>query len=122
MLSPGIIYLEGFYSQMKMPSAFPSMRYVDPFTTLVYGQFVQNMCCRIIKNLRKYDHISDAVKDLHWLKIPQHIHFKILVTIYQCVSGMAPQFLINLLDLNFTRNNLRSNTQGKLPIPRCSLV
>ena len=24
-------------------------------------QIVQNMCCRIIKNLRKYDHISDAV-------------------------------------------------------------
>ena len=33
-------------------------------------QIVQNMCCRIIKNLRKYDHISDAMKDLHWLKIP----------------------------------------------------
>ena len=28
-------------------------------------QIVQNMCCRIIKNLRKYDHISDAMKDLH---------------------------------------------------------
>ena len=28
-------------------------------------QIVQNMCCRIIKNLRKYDHISDVEKDLH---------------------------------------------------------
>ena len=28
-------------------------------------QIVQNMCCRIIKNLRKYDHISDAMKDLY---------------------------------------------------------
>ena len=56
---------------------------------------VQNMCCRPIKNLRKYDHISDAMKDLHWLKIPQCIQFKILVTIYQCVNGMAPPFVIN---------------------------
>ena len=28
-------------------------------------QIAQNMCCRIIKNLRKYDHISDSMKDLH---------------------------------------------------------
>ena len=85
-------------------------------------QIVQEMCCRIIKNLRKYDHTSDAVKDLHWLKIPQRIQFKVLVTIYQCVNGLAPPFIINLLDLNLTRKNLRSNTQTKLPIPQCSLA
>ena len=85
-------------------------------------QIVQNMCCRIIKNLRKYDHTSDAMKDLHWLKIPQHIQFKVLVAIYQCVSGLAKPFVINLLDLNLTRKHLRSNTQGKLPIPQCSFA
>ena len=56
------------------------------------------------------------MKDLHWLKIPQCIHFKVLV------NGMAPPFVINLLDLNLTRNNLRSKRQGKLPIPWCSLA
>ena len=80
-------------------------------------QIMQNMCFRKIKSLRKYDHSSDAMKDLHWLKIPQHIQSKVLVTIYQCVNGLAPQFVINLLDLNLRRQNLRSNTQGKLPIP-----
>ena len=80
-------------------------------------QIVQNMCGRIIKNLRKYDHISDAMKGLHWLKIPQRIQFKVLATIYQCVNGLAPPFVINLLGLNLTRKNLRSNTQGKLIIP-----
>ena len=39
-------------------------------------QIVQNICCRIIKNLRKYDHISDAMKDLHWLKIPHVFNSK----------------------------------------------
>ena len=80
-------------------------------------QIVQNMCCRIIKNLRKYDHISHAMKVLHWLKIPQCIQFKVLVTIYQCVNGLALPVVTNLLDINLTRKNLRSNTQGKLPIP-----
>ena len=80
------------------------------------------MCCRITKHLKKYDHIGDTMKDLHWLKIPQCIQFKVLVTIYQCVNGMAPPFVITLLDLNLTRKNLRSNTQGKLSIPQCSLA
>ena len=40
-------------------------------------QIVQNMGCRVIKNLRKFDHITEAIKDLHWLKIPEHIQFKV---------------------------------------------
>ena len=80
-------------------------------------QIVQNMGCRVIKNLRKFDHITEAMKDLHWLKIPEHIQFKVLVTIYQCVNGLV----IDLLDLNLRRRNLRSDTQGKLPIPQCNL-
>ena len=99
---------------------------LDNFNGLLLGvsahqmnklQIAQNMCCRIIKNLRKYDHISDAMKDLHWLKIPQHIQFKVLVTIYQCVNCLVQPFIINLLDLNLTRKNLRSNTQVNFPIP-----
>ena len=62
------------------------------------------------------------MKDIHWLKIPQCIQFKVLVTIYQCVNGLAPPFVINLLDLNLMRKNLRPNAQGKLPIPQCSLA
>ena len=84
-------------------------------------QIMQNMGCRVIKNLRKFDHITEAIEDLHWLKIPEHIQFKVLVTIYQCVNDLAPSFLIDLLDLNLRRRNLRSDTQGKLPIPWCNL-
>ena len=53
-----------------------------------------------------YDHMCDGMKDLHQLKIPQCIQFKILVTIYQCVNGVAPSFVINLLDLILTRKNV----------------
>ena len=84
-------------------------------------QMIQNMGCRIINNLRKYDHVSDAMKDLHWLKVPERIQFKVLVTMYQCVNNLAPSFLSELLDLHHNRKSLRSDTQGKLPIPRCSL-
>ena len=38
-------------------------------------QKLQNMGCRIILGLHKYDHLSDYMKDLHWLKIRQHIQY-----------------------------------------------
>ena len=84
-------------------------------------QMIQNMGCRVISNLKKYDHVSNAMKELHWLKVQEWIHYKVLVTMYQCVNGLAPSFLTNLLDLDLTTKHLRSDTQGKLPIPCCSL-
>ena len=61
------------------------------------------------------------MKDLPWLKIPGHIQFKVLVTIYQYVNGLATSFVIDLLDISLTRRNLRLDTQGKCPIPQCNL-
>ena len=84
-------------------------------------QMMQNMGCRVINNLQKFDHVSSAMRDLHWLKIPQRIQFKVLVTIYQCVNGLAPPFVADLLNLNLNKKGLRSDTQGKLPIQRCHL-
>ena len=75
-------------------------------------QIVQNMCCRVIKNLRKYDHISDAMKDLHWLKIPQSIQFKVLVTIYQCVNGLAPPFIAVLHKYATVQSDMQDHNSG----------
>ena len=82
---------------------------------------IQNMDCRVISNLKKNDHVSNALKELHWLKVQEEIQCNVLVTMYQCTNGLAPSFLTNLLELDLTRKHLRSHTQGKLPIPCCSL-
>ena len=42
------------------------------------------------------------MKGLHWLKIPECIQFNILVTIYQCANGVAPSFVIDLLQADNT--------------------
>ena len=84
-------------------------------------QMIQNTGCRVISNLKKHDLVSNAMKELHWLKVQEWIQYKVLVTMYQCVNGLAPSFLTNLLDLDLSRKHLRPETQGKLPIPHCSL-
>ena len=60
-------------------------------------QQLQNMSCRIICNLRKFDHISTAMADLHWLRINERIIFKVAVLMYRCATSTAPQYLSNLV-------------------------
>ena len=60
-------------------------------------QQIQNMACRIVCNERKYDHITDSMKDLHWLKIQQRIQYKVACLMFNCIRKSAPKYLIKLL-------------------------
>ena len=47
-------------------------------------QCIQNMSCQVICNIRKHDHVSPAMKGLHWLKIPERITYKLYLLVYKC--------------------------------------
>ena len=49
-------------------------------------QHIQNMSCWVICNIRKHDHVSSSMKNLHWLKIPERITYKLclLVSLSMC--------------------------------------
>ena len=42
-------------------------------------QSVQNAAARLACKLRRFDHITDALITLHWLRIPERIIYKIAV-------------------------------------------
>ena len=48
-------------------------------------QSVQNAAARLIFNLRRSEHISDALINLHWLRIPGRIRFKVAVFVYRAL-------------------------------------
>ena len=56
-------------------------------------QKIQNMCCCIILEVRKYDPITPHLRNLHWLKIEQCIEYKVSVVMYKCVHNLAPGYL-----------------------------
>ena len=68
---------------------------------------IQNLGCCVFNNLGKYDHATDSMKDLHWLKVPECIQFKALGTVYQCVNVLAPSLVKDLLNLDLNRKSLR---------------
>ena len=91
-------------------------------TLLRKMQAVQNMSCRIVKNLRKYDHISQPLMDLHWLKVPERIEFKLGILVHSCVHGSAPMYLKELLSSGNTHAimALRSRSSYKLHVLPCT--
>ena len=48
---------------------------------------VLNASARLIFNLKRSDHISDALISLHWLRVPEYIQYKIAVLTYKVLCG-----------------------------------
>ena len=63
-------------------------------------QQIQNISCRVICSLRKFDHISSVMADLHWLKVYECIIFKVAVFMYKCVTSIIPKYLTDVVIKN----------------------
>ena len=78
-------------------------------------QQIQNMACRVLRELRKYDHISDHLKSLHWLKFRERIAYKVAMLVFKCKAGTAPGYLIDLINRsNPNKCILRSSTSNDI--------
>ena len=82
-------------------------------------QLIHNMACRVIFYLCKNDHVSDQLKSLHWLKVHEGIFYKIACLVYNCMHGLAPQYLIDLLPTKPSKQTLRSSkSSASMCLPR----
>jgi len=66
-----------------------------PKTSTDKLQRVLNAAARVVSNTRKFDHgLSQLLHDdLHWLDVPDRVAFKLIVTVYRCLNGRAPNYL-----------------------------
>ena len=55
----------------------------------------------------------------HWLPIEQRIKFKILLSVFHCVQGSAPQYNLSLINVYNPVRSLRSADSGFLVVPAC---
>ena len=82
-------------------------------------QSVQNAAARLICNLRRFDHITDALANLHWLRVPERVVFKVAVLTFKVLHGSAPEYLgpvVRFTDLP-GRQALRSADTNRLVVP-----
>ena len=82
-------------------------------------QLVQNSLARsIFPNIRKFNHVSRAIRDLHWLPIEQRITFKVATMTYKALHHNAPSCLSELVIPYIPTRHLRSESKNLLTVPR----
>ena len=60
-------------------------------------QLIQNAAAKAVVGLYKHDHLGNTLKDLHWLPVKFRIVFKILLLVFKCLNGLAPDYLCEML-------------------------
>ena len=79
-------------------------------------QRVQNMACRVTYKVTKFNHVTDHLKALHWLKIRERITYKIAILLYKYKYNIAPKCLEELSPSKQHMRPLRSfNTDYIVP-------
>jgi len=66
-------------------------------STLAPLQRVLHAAARVVMDLRLCDHVSSALRELHWLPIKQRIEFKLCLLIHKSLIGHSPAYISDLL-------------------------
>ena len=87
-----------------------SLAYGLPKYLLQKLQYVQNAAARLITGIRKHDHITPILMDLHWLPVNERIQFKILLLTFKSLNGLAPVYIDEKIQRYVPNRKLRSSS------------
>jgi len=51
---------------------------------------LQNVAVRVVTLTRMFDYITSLLRQLHWLPVQQRTAFKLAMTTFKCLHGLAP--------------------------------
>ena len=88
-------------------------------------QSVINAAACLTVRAQLHDHITPLLADLHWLRIPQRIQYKLCVLVFNCAHGSAPSYLQEVMrpvENIEPRRRLRSASSTDLTVPRRSTL
>jgi len=87
-------------------------------------QSVLNAAARLVFRLSRYDHVSDALATLRWLRLPQRVDFKVAVMAFRVLHGLATPYLNDLVRVADLpgRRRLRSSSSHQLTVPPVRLT
>jgi len=82
-------------------------------------QAVLNAAVHLVFRLRRYDHVTDALVILHWLRLPERVNVKLALIAYRVLGGMTPEYLNQLVPVSDlpSRRRLRSSSTLQLLVP-----
>ena len=83
-------------------------------------QSVMNAAARLVYSARKFDQVTHLLRELHWLRMPERITYRLAVYAYRCQHGLAPPYLATdihrVADVD-SRRRLWSASSTQLLVP-----
>jgi len=115
-------------STESLVHAFITSR-LDYCNSLLYGltqknltklQRIQNAAARLCLRIPKRAHVpsKSLLLQLHWLPVEFRIRFKIMLTTFKCLNGLAPSYLTELISVRESSLHLRSVDSHLLVVPK----
>ena len=77
-------------------------------------QLVQNGAARLITGVKKFQHISLTLANLHWLLVCFLINFKVMMITFKALNGLGPPYLSECLLPARSVRNTCSSQAGRL--------
>ena len=78
---------------------------------------MQNAAARLILGIKKREHITPGLIQLHWLPVQERILFKVLLLAYKALHDSGPAYLKELLSFQVPTRELRFSTDYYLLLP-----
>ena len=73
-----------------------------------------NCAAHLVCKAPKHEHVIPFLVDLHWLSAECRIEYKIATICYNVITGTAPPYLCDLLELNIPSRTLRSSADTRI--------
>ena len=83
-------------------------------------QRVQNAAARLVSGLHPRDHVTPALKNLHWLPVSYRITYTLCVLMHHVHTGRSPGYLSSLVTSTAnipSRAGLRSSNSQRYKFP-----
>ena len=88
--------------------------------SLIRLQSVFSSAARLVYSARRSERVTPLLRELHWLRVPERIQFRLCVLTYRCLHGSAPSYLAETLHLTSdmeSRRRLQSRSTSSLMVP-----
>ena len=85
-------------------------------------QRIQNTLARVVLRLGKYEHITPALSELHWLPVEYRVTYKLALLAYKTITTNQPAYLRELLVDYQPPRLLRSSGKHLLAETKTDLV
>ena len=102
----------------KCLSIFVSF-YASPALLEALDYTNQNFAARILTGVKKYDHVSPALKELGWLAIERLLQLRDVTMVFKCVNNLAPIYLCNKLSKRSEIHKYSTRHCGDLNLGLC---